>query len=376
MSGEEPKADEYSRLNKIDYLGNFPGARLAQDVVAVVIEEGEVSISDNPIRQLGVVSVNELPDDIDVAIDPNDTIGVTQSENFIVTDDGDMAVTIPNTVEVTQTSGGQFIIQENNPLDVSGAEVDVDINSQTLSELVANIAQIGGEAQSAVDVANKIDQIQAATAAAGGDQLRVDLQNNNAGTLPVEQQSAIAVEATDGTGLNPLSQRDLPAGVDTAEGTQDSLQNADEFNLAHTATEVADTNVAFEVVINNPSGSGVEAFLSVAVNGSGLASVDVAENIAIDTAGTALDAIPKRAEAGNSPSITVEQGGAYTVNGDSITYLTSGSIQGGGNSNSSGGDSPVDSGFNVPPGASRLYRVTNASGGESSYSISAGLKEV
>ena len=134
MSQEE-QSDKYKKLNDIDYIANFPGARVAKDAVAVLVDGGIVDIGDNPLRQLGVVSVNSLPDSFDVGIESGQVIGVTQEENFTVTDDGDMTVTLGETAEVRQIDGGEFIVQENNPLDVSGAEVDVDINSQSLTPI-------------------------------------------------------------------------------------------------------------------------------------------------------------------------------------------------------------------------------------------------
>ena len=332
-----------------------------------------------------------------------------------------------------------LVAQDLGQLDVSAAEVDVNLNNQSLAQVASNIEQIGGQAQSAVDVANKIDQINAALASVGNDSLRVTSPNPldvsaaevdvdiatqsltpltvtdngslslaeytggnlpisleaqnvtpltvtdggslaisayNGNTLPVEQQTAVAVEDSDGTGIDPLAQRDLPIGTDPATGAENSLRNQTEFDLSYVGSAIADGNEAFVVVLNNPGGSGVEAFGSIQINGSGLAELDKAEDIAIDSAGTALDAIPKNTQSGETPTITVEQGGTYTVNGTEISTLTSGSVAGGGTNQSSGGISPLDSGFRLPQGTSRLYRVTNASGSESSYAIDIKLKEI
>lgn len=74
------------------------------------------------------------------------------------------------------------------------------------SEMATDLQKIGGQAQSAVDVADKIDQIEDALASVGGDQLQVNLENNNAGTLAVEQQTPVSVEDTNGTQIDPLTQ--------------------------------------------------------------------------------------------------------------------------------------------------------------------------
>ena len=159
---EETQSDKFKRSNKIDYLGDFPGARVAKDAVGVIVEAGEVDIGDNPLRQLGVVSVNSVPDDISVSLDSADTIGVTQEGDFVVTDDGNMVVTVPNTVEVTQTSGGQFTIQENNPLDVSGAVVTVTDDGSLTVDDITSVLSI--QEDTPLDVSASVVSIQEDTA--------------------------------------------------------------------------------------------------------------------------------------------------------------------------------------------------------------------
>lgn len=131
----EEQSEIYKNKNNVDYIGKFPGARIESDLIGVVVQDGEVDIEDNSLRQLGVVTVGSFSDNADISISDGQVIGVTQEENFTVTDDGNMVVTLGDTAEVRQIDGGEFTVQENNPLDVSGAEVDVDINSQTLTPL-------------------------------------------------------------------------------------------------------------------------------------------------------------------------------------------------------------------------------------------------
>lgn len=70
-----------------------------------------------------------------------------------------------------------ILVQENDPLDVSAAEVDVDIATQSLAQVATNLEQIGGQAQSAVDVASRIDSIFAALQSQAGDELRTRVFN-------------------------------------------------------------------------------------------------------------------------------------------------------------------------------------------------------
>jgi len=71
--------------------------------------------------------------------------------------------------------------------------VRVALVEQDLGQVAQNLEQIGGQAQSAVDVAQKIDDIHAALASQAGDVLRV------------EQQTAIAVESSGGTTIDPAT---------------------------------------------------------------------------------------------------------------------------------------------------------------------------
>jgi len=103
-------------------------------------------------------------------------------------------------------------LEEQPGTDLNRDLLKIALTAVDVSSVDQNITEIGGEPQSAVDVANQIDRIEAALASTGGDQLRVDLQNNNAGNLPftleannagtlaVEQQSPVVIEGSDDAG--------------------------------------------------------------------------------------------------------------------------------------------------------------------------------
>ena len=82
--------------------------------------------------------------------------------------------------------------------DFPGADIPrdlirVSIEDQNLSQVSSNIDEIGGQAQSAVDVANKIDQIHGALASQGTQILRV------------EQQTPITLENTSDAEIDPAT---------------------------------------------------------------------------------------------------------------------------------------------------------------------------
>lgn len=90
---------------------------------------------------------------------------------------------------------------------IKDQDIDVlDVKQAAETTDDADITDIGGRTQSAVDVANKIDQIEDALTSVGGDQLRVDLENYNGGTLPTEQQSPVGIEGSGGSQLDPATQ--------------------------------------------------------------------------------------------------------------------------------------------------------------------------
>ena len=84
-----------------------------------------------------------------------------------------------------------YILDQDGPLDVSGATVPVDLQGQELDDIATNVQLIGGEEQSAVDIAARIKALTEALADAydGTEQLRVDLENNNAGPLDVSAET-------------------------------------------------------------------------------------------------------------------------------------------------------------------------------------------
>jgi hypothetical protein len=84
--------------------------------------------------------------------------------------------------------------------DIVGADLNRDVLKiaiQNIDDPVASgglstdLIKVGGTDQSGVDIADRVQQIGDALASAfdADEQLRVDLENNNAGTLPVEQQT-------------------------------------------------------------------------------------------------------------------------------------------------------------------------------------------
>lgn len=140
---------------------------------------------------------------------------------------------------------------------------------------VTDLEEIGGEPQSAVDVANAIDQLQDTLASVKNDQLRTDIQNNNAGLLESADQpfdvSAAEVDAdvaTNTVGL--LEAGDQPLDVSAAEVSVDAATNT--AGLLEAADQPLDVSAATVTV--DDSGNFVVSSLPEPLNVSA-AEVDV-----------------------------------------------------------------------------------------------------
>jgi hypothetical protein len=154
---------------------------------------------------------------------------------------------------VTDSAGNQIdpLASGDQPLDVSDARVGTDLE------------QIGGTAQTGVDIAARLRDLADAlqTAFAADDQLRVDLQNNNAGALSTEQQTPVGVEDTGGTQIDPsvatdyldtqITGHDLVGSGDLTIGPG-AVKHGTAVIIAVTSTD----NNAFSVSVTWEDGSG------------------------------------------------------------------------------------------------------------------------
>jgi len=100
--------------------------------------------------------------------------------------------------------------------DQVGADVNRDLLKMALVDddldgLAVDLGQIGGSSQSAVDVANQIDQIQSILSEdiiTVSDDGNLEIASWNAGTLPTEQQSPVSIEDSTGSQIDPVNQSD------------------------------------------------------------------------------------------------------------------------------------------------------------------------
>ncbi|APW99411.1 hypothetical protein CHINAEXTREME_17260 [Halobiforma lacisalsi AJ5] len=162
MSQRQQQSELYTSEEVIAYLAGFPGARQADDLVAVRIEgddrvevdaelSSEVDVSDDKERLLGQVTVTNLTD-----------------------------VNLEGQASPLDVSASTVPIQSDGPLDVSGTTVPI-------------------QEDTALDVSGTTVPIQEDTA--------LDV---SASTVPVEHQGVIDVSSRDSRNLGDVDVTDLP----------------------------------------------------------------------------------------------------------------------------------------------------------------------
>jgi hypothetical protein len=266
------QSDLYKYQSNIDYLGDFPGADVEKNRVLTTLKESsaKLDIESRVGRTLGTVGVNDTSDtqidpategtlstvaDLADALASNggDTLrtdATLDAETVAIEGDDDDGNTIEANIEtlsqaVTDPDGlvtylaralasqGQDQLQTNIETNNAGLATET-----TLSSVDAGVGNLEGSLQAnatdqlrvdieneAVDMASEttlssldthLDSLDNALQSQATDQLRVDLQTNNAGTLAVEQQSPVKLEADDDDGNT------LQVGAETlSQGTLD-----------------------------------------------------------------------------------------------------------------------------------------------------------
>lgn len=174
------QSDQYGDKEEVAYVANFPGADIEDDVVVVRVGGGELDIGDDEERKLGSVDIEDrdgrVLGDVEIssvkeAIETtlHDALSSEGEDSVLVSTDEALDVS-GEVVEVKQASAFEMValkpipINSESPLDVSAAEVDVDIASQSQSPIT--VTDDGSLAISVWD----------------------------AGTVPTEQQSPIGIE--------------------------------------------------------------------------------------------------------------------------------------------------------------------------------------
>lgn len=349
----------------IEFIENEIGADIPRDVKKTALAE-----VDEPLASDG------LPSSID-------TIGGAPQSAVDVADAIDRI-----RAALVSVGTDSLLVDSNQALDVSASEIDIDVNSQSLSQLSTNLQQIGGQSQSAEDVAALIASLSQALKTNDTDQLVARITNSAGneinpatealeGALKTNDSDELVVRVTDsgGSEVDPLSTADQPLGVDDREGELQNLKVGTEFVASYVAEGVSDTTVALDVVVDNPTGSGTDCYVSPNFSTTGAGRVEYSTDITIDTAGTGLSYVSKRVGSGGTLTPTVEQGGSYTVNGEQISRIIPGEVKGGGPASTTGTESPGEGAVLLEPGQSIKYTVTNISGGTASYGLSLSVIE-
>lgn len=213
----------------VDYIEDEVGVDIPRDVKKMAIESVD-----------GDAASNGVPANIEKIGGTDQSAANLMAALQSVADNDELRIAIETDNEGLLKTGDQ-------PLDASSAEIDIDINSQSLSQVSSDIEQIGGQAQSAVDVANKIDQINAALASVGSESLRVTSPNplDVSGAevdVDIATQSLSPLTVTDDGSLNIEGvvsiQEDTP--LDVSATTVPTDPNTSDSASLNSATLAAD----------------------------------------------------------------------------------------------------------------------------------------
>lgn len=105
------RGESYQGTNEIAYLADFPGARREDNVVITRVDSGDIDITNDATRILGIAKVSEIQSVVEADIvngvnrDANDNIFVAQASQEIF--------------DVAQAQGETFTIEPNATIPVS-----------------------------------------------------------------------------------------------------------------------------------------------------------------------------------------------------------------------------------------------------------------
>jgi hypothetical protein len=220
--------------------------------VALVSDLLSGNLDVNLNGQNGEINVNLSSDslagalDVDIAANSNGTLQVEQ-QSPVKLEDG-----AGNTIDPL-SAGDQ-------PLDVSQSELDINLNSQSLSRVATALEATNGSSYQEIGrtgdavrahLAGQDEEINVSlTNDSLGANLDVDLSEVSAGTLTVEQQTPVQVEDSSGTSIDPATEQKL----ENVRSLLDKLDDA----LASVASDTLRTEQQSPVGIEDNDGTQVD----------------------------------------------------------------------------------------------------------------------
>jgi len=138
------------------------------------------------------------------------------------------------------------------------------------------------------------------------------------------------------------------------------LQKDDKFVAGRKATGVSTSGGTDEIVLKNPSGSGVVVYVSLAkFTSTTRSTIRFTKNIGIDSDGSSVDVVSTRVN--GSPggnTVTVQANGSYSGGQQQEVEF----IPGSGSGSGTAGGSEAGATFLVEPGRNIRFSITNNSG--------------
>lgn len=130
------QSDNYTDKEEIAFIANFPGADPANNIIAVNVEDIPEPLKTTLSAALASNGTDSILVDSDSALDVSAATVPTEQQTPVKIEDTNGNAVDPITAAVLSSVGTDAVrVVSPQALDVSASEVDVDINSQSLSPL-------------------------------------------------------------------------------------------------------------------------------------------------------------------------------------------------------------------------------------------------
>lgn len=244
--------------------------------------------------------------------------------------------------------------------DIEADVESVDANTDTLE---SELQDVNTELDS---IDNLLDELENALQSVGTDQLRVDVENNNAG-LSTE---ATLLEVLDRLQGGSTQTNNLESAVSS---TLDRLRlyNGQFYEHSFLFDSIKDGNSRF-YFINNPSGSDVIIDIgTITVESGGKADITTSFNVTVNSAGTQRDPRNKDADITDTEVFEIFTGGSYSGGEDELTFT----LPGGVGETALGTNASTETNL-LRPGNNMLIEIFNNSGRSEDTSVQLEMAEV
>jgi hypothetical protein len=147
------QSDEYKRTNEIEYVADLPGARVEENRLYIVVDGGEMDVTDRSERELGETDVTDRSErEVGKVVVKSGEVDVVDREDRELG-----AVSVASLPDAVTEEGGLSIAE---PITVEQGAV-VPIESEALSQLASTVTEQGRvevEHPTLIDISSRGDR--------------------------------------------------------------------------------------------------------------------------------------------------------------------------------------------------------------------------